>query len=247
MRTFCKLAWTETKLFCREPAAAFFTLVLPVMMLLIFGAIYGNKPSRYFGGFGMADVSVPSYTAVIIASTGLLSLPIGLTVYRELGVLRRLKTTPAGSARILAAMLTVAFIMTALGMALLIVTGKLVYNLRFGGTWWALCVSFALSAFAFFAIGLAIAGVQPTARTAQVSGLIAFFPMIFLSGATIPRETFPGTLQRVSEFIPLTHAVTLMRGLWLGDGFSDHLKEVTVLVAILIVGSAISIRTFKWE
>jgi ABC-2 type transport system permease protein len=88
MRGFWKLTLMETKLFLREPMAAFFTLAFPLMMLFLFGSIYGNKPTPFFGGYGSVDVSVPAYTAVIIATSGLLFLTIAMASYREHGSLQ---------------------------------------------------------------------------------------------------------------------------------------------------------------
>lgn len=83
MRGLYKLTWVEFKLFLREPTAAFFTLAFPLMMLFLFGSIYGNKPSSFFGGYGAVDVSVPAYTAMIIDSSGLLSLGIAIAQSRS--------------------------------------------------------------------------------------------------------------------------------------------------------------------
>ncbi|MFQ6093061.1 MAG: ABC transporter permease, partial [bacterium] len=188
MRGLWKLTFVEMKLFFREPQAAFFTLAFPLMMLFLFGSIYGNEPTPFFGGFGSVDVSVPAYTAVIIATSGLLSLAIVMAVYREYGILRRLKATPLRPLAILTAQVIVIFLMTALGMALLIIAGKMVYGLRFAGNPFSVLVAFVLSSFSFFALGFVLAGLMPTARTAQIVGMALFFPMIFLSGATIPRE-----------------------------------------------------------
>ena len=91
MRGLYKLSVVEMKLFLREPMAAFFTLVFPLMMLFLFGSIYGNKPSPFFGGFGSVDISVPAYTAMIIATSGLMGITIVLATYREQGILRRPK------------------------------------------------------------------------------------------------------------------------------------------------------------
>jgi len=71
--------------------------------------------------------------------------------------------------------------------------------------------------------------------------------MMFLSGATIPLEVLPATVRELARFIPLTYVVTLLRGLWVGEAWSKHLTEVVVLVGLLIVGTAISAKTFRWE
>lgn len=247
MQSLYKLTWIEFKLFLREPPAAFFTLAFPLMMLFLFGSIYGNKPSSFFGGFGSIDVSVPAYTAMIIASSGLLSLGISISSYRETGVLKRFKATPLRPYTILGAQVAVIYVMTAAGMALLIVAGKLVYGLRWAGNPLSVFAGFTLSAMSMFAIGFVLASLAPTARVAQVTGMVIFYPMIFLSGATIPREVLPETVQRYSQVLPLTHVVTLLRGLWAGGAWSDYWTEVIILVVVMIVAVLVSAKTFRWE
>jgi ABC-2 type transport system permease protein len=247
MRGFWKLTWVEIKLFLREPYAAFFTLAFPLMLLFIFGSIYGNKPSPFFGGYGSVDVSVPAYTAMIIGTSGLISLTIVMAVYRETGVLRRLGATPLKPRVILSSQVVVIFLMTIVGMALLIIAGKLVYGLRFAGNPLSVLGAFTLGSASFFSLGFVLAGVLPTARTAQIVAMVLFYPMLFLSGAAIPREVLPASIQRVSQALPLTHVVTLLRGTWIGEGWGEHLTSVIVLVAVMVVGLLISAKTFRWE
>jgi len=247
MRGFWNLTLMETKLFLREPMAAFFTLAFPLMLLFLFGSIYGNEPTPFFGGYGSVDVSVPAYTAMIIATSGLLSLVIAMASYREHGILRRLKATPLRPQAILGAQVIVIFLMTALGMALLVIAGKMVYGLRFAGNPLSVFAAFVLSCMSFFALGFVLAGLLPTARTAQIVGMVLFYPMIFLSGATLPREILPESMQKFAQVLPLTHVVTLLRGLWRGEPWGDHFLEVGILSALLITGILISAKTFRWE
>ena len=247
MRGLLKLTWMELKLFLREPLHAFFTLIFPLMMLFLFGSIYGNEPSPLLGGYGSVDVSVPAYTAMIIATAGLLSLTIQISTYREKGVLRRLKATPLRPQTILTAQVSVIFLMTALGMALLVIASKVVYGLRFDGNPFNVLVGFVLSSLSFFALGFVLASLIPTARTAQIVAMVLAYPMIFLSGATIPLEILPETIRHYAQILPLTHVVTLLRGLWIGDGWVEHLTEVVILAAILVAGVIVSAKTFRWE
>ncbi|MFQ5641994.1 MAG: ABC transporter permease [bacterium] len=237
----------EMKLFLREPMAAFFTLVFPLMMLFLFGSIYGNKPSPFFGGYGSVDISVPSYTALIIATSGLIGLTIVLSTYREMGILRRLKATPLQPQTILTSQVFVIFVMTTLGMALLIIAAKIVYNLKFDGSVMNVLVAFVLGSLSFFAIGFVLASLTPTARSAQVIAMVLFYPMIFLSGATIPREVLPEAVRSYAQILPLTHVVNLLRGLWIGDSLAAHFREIIILITILFLGVAVSIKTFRWE
>ncbi len=247
MKSLLKMTWMEAKLFLREPVGFFFTLIFPLMMLFLFGSIYGNSPSEYFNGQGTVDISVPAYTAMIIATTSLLGLTITVTTYRENGVLRRLRTTPINPFIVLVAQVIVLFVVTLLGMLLLIVAGKLVYNLHFEGNALNVLMGFVLSILSFFALGFILAGLMPTARTAQVVGMVILYPMLFLSGAGFPRELLPETIKKIANFLPLTYVVTLLRGLWVGDPWSKHLTDVLVLAVILVLGVLISIKSFRWE
>jgi ABC-2 type transport system permease protein len=247
MRSLLKMTWMEAKLFLREPIGAFFTLAFPLMMLFLFGSIYGNKPEVMFGGYGTIDISIPAYTAMIIATTGLLGLTITMSAYRENGILRRLRTTPISPLAVLAAQVIVLLLMTTFGMILLIIAGKLVYHMRFEGNVLSVLAGFILCSLSFFALGFVLAGLMPTARTAQVVGMVLLYPMLFLSGAGFPSELLPETIKKVSAFLPLTYVVNLLRGLWIGEAWGRHLLDVTVLVGILVLGVVISIFTFRWE
>jgi ABC-2 type transport system permease protein len=247
MNAFLKLTWTELKLYFREPIGAFFTLVFPLMMLFLFGSMYGNEPSAYFNGYGSVDVSVSGYTAMIIATSSLMSLTIVISAYRENGILRRLRATPLRPQAILFAQVIVIFLMTLVGMVLLIIAGKVFYNLRFDGNPWSVALAFILGSLSFFAVGFVLAGLLPTARSAQIVGMVILYPMIFLSGSTIPLEVMPEGVRSFARFLPLTYVVRLLRGLWIGEAWSQHWTEVVVLAALLIVGVLISIRTFRWE
>ena len=119
--------------------------------------------------------------------------------------------------------------------------------MRFDGNALSVALAFVLGSLSFFSLGFVLASVMPTARTAQVVGMAIFYPMLFLSGAGIPLELLPEGVRKVSNFLPLTHVVTLLRGLWVGDAWSQHITEVIVLLSVLAIGVLISARTFRWE
>jgi ABC-2 type transport system permease protein len=247
MKSLLKMTWMEAKLFLREPVGTFFTLVFPLMLLFLFGSIFGNEPNPTFGGRGTIDISLPIYTAMIIGTTGLMSTTITMAIYRENGVLRRLRTTPISPLTVLLAQVTVIFAMTGLGMLLLVIAGKLVYHMRFEGNFFSVLGGFVLCSLSFFGIGFIIAGTMPNARTAQIVGLVLLYPMIYLSGASFPREMLPETIKKISTFLPLTYVVNLMRGLWIGEAWNQHITDVIVLVAMLVVGVLVSVKLFRWE
>jgi ABC-2 type transport system permease protein len=247
MKSLLKMSWMEAKLFLREPASAFFTLVFPLIYLFLYGAISGNEPTPMYGGQRTIDAAVPALTAVIITMAGLMSNTMTMATYREKGILRRLRTTPVSSLTVLAAQVIVMFTMTCLGMLLLIAAGKLVYQVRFEGNAFSLLGGFVLSSLSFFGIGFILAGIMPTVRTAWVASMVLVYPMLFLSGAFFSVQLLPPAVQKISAFIPLTYVVNLLGGLWTGQPWGDHLLDVGVLAGMLVLGVFFSRKLFRWE
>jgi ABC-2 type transport system permease protein len=247
MKSLLKMTWMEAKLFLREPASAFFTLVFPLIYLFMYGAISGNEPTPMYGGRGTIDASIPGLTAVIISMAGLMSTTMTMATYREKGILRRLQTTPVSPLVVLGAQVIVVFVMTTLGMLLLILAGKLVYDVHFEGNAFSVLGGFILCSLSFFGIGFVLAGIMPTVRTAWVLAMVLLYPMLFLSGAFFTVNLLPPVVQKISAFMPLTYVVNLLSGLWIGDPWGNHLLDVGVLVGMLILGVFISARTFRWE
>jgi ABC-2 type transport system permease protein len=247
MNAFWKLTLAECKLYFRFPIAAFFTLALLPMVLLLLGLVFGNEPSPSFGGAGFLDVAVPGFIALVIAISAIMSLPMSLTNYRERGILRRYRATPVRPAAILGAQLATHFAMTVLGMLLLILIGRLLFQIRFAGRIFDVLAAFLLGSLSFFSIGMILAGVFPNMRVGTVVGNVLLQPMIYLSGVTIPREVMSKGMQDVIRFNPLTHVATLLQGMWRGDAWSQHQTEVLVLGAVLVVAGLLAVRLFRWE
>ncbi len=250
MKSFLKMTWMEAKLFLREPANAFFTLLFPLIMLFIFGTIYGNKAAPSIpgaSGQGTIETLIPALIAMVIGMTGLMSITMTMASYRENGILRRLSTTPVSSLLVLFAQVVVVFVMTTLGMLLLILAGKLVYHVQIEGNLLSLLGGFVLGSLSFFSIGFILAGIMPSTRTAQIVAMVLLYPMLILSGAAWPRELMPATVQKISSFVPLTYVVNLLRGLWMGESWNAHLLDAGILVVMLLLGMIISTRTFRWE
>jgi ABC-2 type transport system permease protein len=247
MRGLKELTWINLKLNIREPIGAFFTLAFPPLLILLFGAIYGNDPSPMFGGYGSMDVSMSGYTAIILSTVGFLNIPITIGNYRELGVLRRYQASALRPRVFITADVIANMLMTLLGMVLLVLTGWLLHDVRFEGNVLSFVLGVVWSGLSMFAFGYLIASLAPGARAAQVIGMVFFYPMMFLSGAAIPLEIMPESIQRVADFLPLTYVVDLLRGLWFGDGWGQHLTAVLVLVGVFVVSAAAAVRIFRWE
>lgn len=247
MRALVELTKIELKLFTRTFVNMFFVLGFPSMMLLIFGGIYGNQPSEIFGGRGTVDISVPAYTAMIIAVTGIMSLPLAVSGYREKKILKRYKATPMNPTDILVSQVIVNFIMTLIGMVLLLILAKLLFAVNLPTNLFSVFIAFLLSVMCIFSLGFLIASVSPGMKAASAIANIIYFPMIFLTGATLPLEVMPPIMIQISKVLPLTYSVNLLKGVWFGGSLLNFQLDIMVLILITIASIAISVSIFKWE
>ncbi len=247
MNSFLKLTKTNLKLFSREPVALFFTIAFPLMLLLLFGAMFGNDPDPRYGNgtFGYIDSYIPALAAIVIGTVALQSIPISTATQREQKILRRFKATPMPSSTYILADVVSNFLVSLVGMVVLIIFAKLIFNLRFGGSILNIALGYIVAAVSFIAIGYVIASVAPTSRIAQAIGSVIYFPMMFLSGAAFPLQMMPDGIQRVANLLPMTHMVKLLQELWFGIGWNQ--SSLIVLVVMLVVGAVISIFVFRWE
>lgn len=242
MRGFWKLTLIQSKLFLREPAAFFFTLVFPGLVLLLFGAIFGGASSSAF-----VDAAVPAYVGVMIASQALMGIPVETAFAREHGILRRYRATPLHPLGYISAHIAVNLGMSLLGATILVLTGKLIYHLHSPESWLTVLLAFALTALALFASGYVLASVAATGRVAQGLGQVVFFPMMFLSGAYIPLEVMPQRIRQLSQALPLTQIVLLLRGLWAGDRWAAHTGQLAMVLGVLLLGTLGAVKAFRWE
>ena len=247
MRSFLIITWIEFKLFLRNFYSPFFSIAFPIMMLLLFGTIYGNEPNPFFGGFGAMDVSVPAYMGIALGVNGLMTLPLILTEYRDKKILKRFRATPINPSTLFISQIVVNFIVTVLGIILLIVLGILLYDVGRPANIFPFLGAIVLGIFCMFSVGLLIASIMPSHKSAGIVANLLYFPMIFLSGATLPAQLFPKNLQTVTKVLPLTYAVNLIKATWLEESFSGHLLDVVVLGGIFIVFFTVSLLTFRWE
>lgn len=238
----------ESKRMGRNFPPMFFALAFPVMVLAIFGGIYGNDGSEEFGGLGTVDVSVPGYVALVLAVAGLMSFPLGMVEYRSRAFLRRLRATPARPATFLFAQVVVNALLCTAGIALLLIVGFWVYDLSTPERPFAFAGLVALASAAMFGLGMLIASVASSEQTALVIANLVYFPMIFLTGATLPLEIMPDGMRRVSDALPLTYAVESLKWAWLDvEPESSMTVALIVMCATVLVSAAVSMKWFRWE
>jgi ABC-2 type transport system permease protein len=245
---YLRLLYIKIKLFMREYVAVFFTLIFCPLILLLFGSVYGNTPSFMYGGnLGTVDVSIPAFTGLILCGNGIISFPIAMASSRDNGELRRYKMTPLSPMVYLSAEMAAYMLLSAVGIAFTVILGKCIYHTKFSGNIFYVIIGLILSELAVFSCGMLVASISKNGKAAQAIGMIIGFPMMFLSGASMPIEVMPQKLVEWAKVLPLYHQVQMMRSLWIGKSFLDCLGNVAYLILTILVCGVISLKFFKWE
>ena len=243
-----KLTWLEVKIFVREPLGVIGTVGLPVLMFVVLGRLFGpgvRSGSRAAPSFVSSDL--PIFIAVVVALSAVLSLVTIVAIYREGGILKRLRATPLRPRTILTAHVIVKLLFTALTLAAMLLAGRRFYPLGTEAHLGAFTVALLFSTVSIISIGFVIASMVPTARFVQPVGSIIFYPMLGLSGLFVPVEALPPTLQTIARLLPLTYVVSLLRGMWRGDTWLSHVGDVAVLFLVWLACTALSAKVFRWE
>ena len=195
----------------------------------------------------MAGLVIAVLGAVLVLISSVLSLVTIISIYREGGILKRLRATPLRPHTILTAHVLVKLALTVVTLALMMLAGKRYYPVNVHIPVFGFTMALLLSTWSILSIGFLIASLVPTARFAQPIGAVILYPMLGLCGLFVPLQALPPALQTVSRVLPLTYAVSLLQGIWQGEAWSAHLGDVAGLVVVFVICTALSAKVFRWE
>jgi ABC-2 type transport system permease protein len=248
LRGLWKLTWIEIKIFLREPLGAFGTIGIPVLVFLVAGRMVGRRlPPTSLAANSFISVGLPVLASILIVIGAVLSLVTIISIYREGGILKRLRATPLRPQTILTAHVLVKLLFSAATLALMVLAGKRYYPVGIHVPLLGFTIALLISTWSILSIGFLIASIVPTARFAQPISSVIMYPMIAVSGLFTPVASLPPTLQAVSRVVPLTYAVSLLEGIWKGDAWWPHVGDIAALVVVFIVCTALSAKVFRWE
>jgi ABC-2 type transport system permease protein len=248
LRGLWKLTWIETKIFLREPLGALGTIGIPVLVFVVTGRVVGHTLApASLASSSFIRAGLPTLASVLILISAVLSLVTIISIYREGGILKRLRATPLRPQTILTAHVLVKLFLTAVTLALMVLAGKRYYPVGIHVPLFSFTVALLISTCSILSIGFLIASIVPTARFAQPIGAVIMYPMIGVSGLFVPVASLPPALQAVARVVPLTYAVSLLEGIWKGEAWSAHMGDVAALAVVFIVCTALSAKVFRWE
>jgi ABC-2 type transport system permease protein len=248
LRGLLTLTWLEIKIFVREPLGVIGTVGIPVVIFMVLGRMFAPRAGRASANApDLMTVDLPILASILIALSAVLSLITIVAIYREGGILKRLRATPLRSLTILTAHVIVKLVFTAVTLVGMILAGKRYFPVGIDAPFVSFAMALLYCTFCIVSIGFLVASVVPTARFAQPIGTLILYPMLGVSGLFAPITVLPPVLQFVARLLPLTYTVSLLRGIWRGDGWIAHLGDVAALGLIFLVCTVISARVFRWE
>jgi ABC-2 type transport system permease protein len=254
MHGYLALTRIEFRLFRREPFSVVFVLAFPLMMMLLLAAVFGNNSADareiengmlVWRGVTPANYYTAASVAVIVAALGLLTLPIALTGYRERGILRRFHASSVSAPTLVSAQLTVALATFVAGTLVMAIVAHFAYHAMLPQDVLGVVAALLAGTAAFGAIGLLLATVIRSSRSAQGIGLLLFFALWLISGTAPPRAVLPAGLRDVGGVLPLGHLVTAVQNPWFGFGWSA--TDLAVLAAFAIAAGAPALWLFRWD
>jgi ABC-2 type transport system permease protein len=251
MRGLWRLTWLEIKVYVREPLGAIGSLI-PVIVFVIVGRLMpkdalATKSAALPSTGLLSPGTVPVLVSLLIAISTVLSLVTIIAIYREGGILKRLRATPLRPATILTAHVLAKLLLTAVTIGLLLLAGKRYFVFGAGVPVYAFALALLISVCSILSLGFVIASIVPTARFAQPIGALVLYPMIGLSGLFVPVASYPPLLAALARVMPFTYVVSLLLGIWRGDGWAAHGGDLVALAVTFVVGLVISSRVFRWE
>lgn len=248
LRGLWRLTWLEIKIFVREPLGLIGTVGMPVFLFVILGRMLGRRPgSGSAASPALITLDLPILVSILMALSAVLSLVTIVSIYREGGILKRLRATPLRPHTILTAHVIARLAFTAVTLALMVLAGRRYYPAGIDGPVVSFGLALLFSTLSIVSMGFLIASMVPTARFAQPIGTLILYPMLGLSGLFVPIDALPPMLQTAARVLPLTYAVSLLRGIWRGEGWTAHAGDVAALTLVFLVCTAISAKAFRWE
>lgn len=248
LRGLSKLTWIEIKIFLREPLGAIGTIAVPVLLFVVLGRVTNHKlaPSSLTSS-GLSGAGLPVLVSLLIAISAVLSLVTIISIYREGGILKRLRATPLRPYTIFTAHVIVKLMLTAATLALMLIAGRRYFPAGVHVPWFSFTFALMISTWSILSVGFLIASIVPTARFAQPIGAVILYPMLAVSGLFVPVEALPPALHAVARTLPLTYAVNLLKGIWNGDGWFTHTGDVAAMTLLFLICTVLSAKVFRWE
>lgn len=247
MKTFVKLLKTEMKLNIRNMNMVIFAVIMPVVVLVVLGIVYQNRPAFEGADYTFLEQAVSAVCTISICAGGLMGLPIVVSEYRERKILQRFQVTPVSPVLLLGVEFAIYVLYAAVSMFSIFLVAHIFWGVVFRGGGPAFLGSWLLTLLSALSIGMMVGGIAQNAKMASVIASALYFPMLVFSGATLPFEVMPEMLQNIVTLFPLTQGMQLMKAAFLGLPVEHVWLPVAVMGGVTLICTGIAVKYFKWE
>ena len=247
MQAFKTLLKTEIRLSLRGMDMFIFAICMPVVAVIILGAVFGNKPAFDGAAYSFLEQSFGAVATIAICAGGVMGLPLVVSDYRSRKILKRFKVTPISPALILSVQVVIYTLYSIASLVLVYATATVFFGYQLHGSWLQFLGAYLLVMLSMFSIGLLVGGIAPNMKIASAVASLLYFPMLIFSGATLPYEVMPVVLQKVAGILPLTQGIKLLKAASLGLPIDSVFIPVNVMIALAVICISISLKLFKWE
>lgn len=247
MKAFRAMVKSEFKISMRSMDMMIFGVIMPIVVMIILGVIYGSKPAFEGASYTFLTQSFGAVASIGICATGAMALPLEVSDYRNKKILKRFKVTPISPAMILFVRVVINAIIAIFSLILVSLIAVIFFGFRMEGSILSFLGAYFLVMLSIYSIGMMVAAVAPNIKAANLLCCVIYFPMLIFSGATLPYEVMPTGLQKIAEIMPLTQGIKLLKATTLGLPIDSVLLPIIVMVALAIVCITVSIRFFRWE
>ena len=246
MKRFLTFLKVEGKLSLRSPDGIIFGIGMPVGVLLLIAVVAGSQSA---GGadYSFLQSAFASLLTVGICATAFMGLPLTIADYRDKKILKHFFATPIRPFMILSVQVVIGMLTSFFSAALFTGLAVFGFGYRMEGDPFLFIGVFLLVMLSMYSIGMILASLCKTVKIANVVTTFVYFPMLFLSGATIPFELFPDTVQKVCNVLPLTHGIKLLKAVSLNMWSQEIWISVALLIVFAVVGCILSVVSFKWD
>jgi len=247
MRGLLKLTWLEIRIFVREPLGFVAAVGVPLAMFLVLGRSMSPGAGHSARTTQFLAQDLPLFVSIFISINAALSLIAVISIYREGGILKRLRATPLRPAVILGAHVLVKLVFTGISLLLMVLAGRRFYPVTLHAHFAGFALAVVVTTVAILCMGFIVASMVGAARFAQLIGSTIFYPMLAISGMFVPLSSMPRPLALLGNVLPMSHAVALLRGAWVGAGWLVLLPHLGALALTIAICLALTTRVFRWE
>lgn len=247
MKTFVSMLRIEWKLSVRDMNMIIFALVMPLIVLVTIGIVYGNRPAFEGAEYSFLEQSFGALCSIAICAGGLMGLPLMISEYREKKILKRFHVTPVSPGMILFVHLCIYTIYSALSVLLLWVVAAIFWDFTMKGSLLLFFGGWSFVLVSILSIGVLVGGLAKDSKSASIWASLLYFPMLIFSGATLPYEIMPTVIQKIVAVFPLTQGIKILKAVTLGEQVSQLGISAMILVLVGGICITISLKRFRWE